>query len=131
MLVVKGINVDKILDSFSDLVRVLRTLNIEKDEIVSDITYTILVCKKDFDRSKGNFFKYLYRSIENNMRRKIYAINAKNATQCELTFDLPTKKDSPLSEAVSECPELIDYVLGNISDKDISRDHLDTLEDYF
>ena len=130
MLKVKGVNVNRIQENFSDLINQLLSLNVQKDEITSDITYTILVCRKDFDKSRGSFFRYLYTSLENNMKRKIYAIKMKNATHCELPFGLETKKDSPLSEAVSECPELIGYALGDISDQGIDNKYLDILTDY-
>lgn len=130
MLKVRGVSVDRIHENFSDLINQLLSLNIQKDEITSDITYTILVCRKDFNKGRGSFYRYLYTSLENNMKRKIYAIKMKNATHCQIPFGLETKKDSPLSDAVSECPELINYALGDISDQGIDNRYLDILTDY-
>lgn len=127
----KGVNLDRVQENFSDLIRELRNLNVTQEEILSDITYTILVCKKDFDKKRGSFFAYLYASLENNMRRKIYAIKIKNATHGEIAYDIATQQKSPLSEALSECPDLFDYATGDRDESGIESKYIDTLIDYF
>lgn len=127
----KGVNIDKINENFSDLIGQLRALNIPQDEILSDITYTILVCKKDFDKNRGSFFRYLYNALENNMKRKIWAIKMKHATHGEIAYDIAVNEKSPLSEALAECPELFDYALGKIDESGIENKYIDTLIDYF
>lgn len=127
----KGVNLIRVQENFSDLIKELRTLNVSEEEIMSDITYTILVCKKDFDKKRGSFFAYLYKSLENNMRRKIYAISIKNATHGEIAYDISTQQKSPLSEALAECPDLFDYAIGERDESGIESRYLDTLIDYF
>lgn len=107
------------LKQFSGYIRQLRELQVTKDEIVSDINYTILTCHSNFKSKFGaSFKKYLFTSIENNFKRKIYAIRAKQATEYPLEYSLLSKEKSPLSEALSETPELFEYAICDISDSD-------------
>jgi len=133
---VGGVSIATILFKFNKEIEQLLKLNITLDEIVSDITYTILICKKDFDPKRGNFYKYLYTALGNNFRRKIYAINLKYKNEHSLEYAIPVKEKSHMEVALSEVPEIFDYVLGEIDDKEFikvggSQEILDTIEDYF
>lgn len=134
MLTISGVNTKTVLSkpNITKLVGQLKTLHINDDEILSDITFTILTCRKDFNPKKSNkFFTYFYSSLENNLRKKIHAIQLRYATECsinELSETLETKKDSPILRAVSECPDLIEFSLGHI--EKVDSEYLSKLEEY-
>lgn len=134
MLKVEGVNTATVLNkpNITKLVEQLKSLNISDDEILSDITYTILVCRKDFNPKKSNkFFTYFYSSLENNLRRKVHAIQLRYSHEQridEFSETLETKKDSSVLRAISECPDLIDFSMGHI--EKVDSNYLSILEEY-
>lgn len=124
MIVVSDISVNNLIKKYSTLVNELKKLNIHRDEIISDLSITILICRKDFNPKIGKSFeKYLYTAIENNLRRKIYAIKMKNATEYQIHDGMCSKVTSELDQIVSEVPEIMDYILQQVSEKDIVSMH--------
>lgn len=123
-MIVSDINITTLMKKYSPLIKELKKLNIHRDEIISDLSITVLICRKDFNPKIGKSFeKYLYTAIENNLRRKIYAIKMKNATEYQIHDGMYSKVTSELDQIVSEVPEIMDYILQQISEKDIISMH--------
>lgn len=123
-MIVSDINITALMKKYSVLIKELKKLNIHRDEIISDLSITVLICRKDFNPKIGKSFeKYLYTAIENNLRRKIYAIKMKNATEYQIHDGMYSRTTSELDQIVSEVPEIMDYILQQISEKDIINMH--------
>ncbi len=123
-MMVADVNINFLMKKYSGLIKELKKLNVHRDEVISDLSITVLICKKDFNPKIGKSFeKYLYTAIENNLHRKIYAIKMKNATEYQIHDGMQCKVTSELDQIVSEVPEIMDYILQRVSEKDIISMH--------
>ena len=110
------IETESLMKRFSKQVQALKGLNIEEDEILSDICYTALVCNKNFDKDRGNFNSYLYKSIYSNFSRKIFAIKAKRSFEFQIIDNVSYTKKSHLEMAdLDENDEAIMFTLDRIT----------------
>jgi hypothetical protein len=123
-MMVANVNITFLMKKYSGLIKELKKLNVHRDEVISDLSITVLICKKDFNPKIGKSFeKYLYTAIENNLQRKIFAIKMKNATEYQIHDGMQCKVTSELDQIASEVPEIMDYILQRISEKDIISMH--------
>ncbi|HEY9702538.1 MAG TPA: hypothetical protein V6C58_08840 [Allocoleopsis sp.] len=117
-----GVNINQAYRNLQPLVQQLLDLHCTRDEIISDLYTTVLICKKDFKPSaKTNFYKYLYTAFKNNLNRKIYAIKMRFGSECPLHESMPAKEKSPAEEALLEIPEIEPFLYGEIDSSELAE----------
>lgn len=120
---VYGVKLHILRKKFSYQIGRLLKLGMFADEIDSELYYAICVCTQYHDSQKGEFFRYLYKTISKNLSSKIYELSSIKESEMPVYFDISYEEDSELIANFKKLDgpnkeALTDYCKGSISQTD-------------
>ena len=111
------------------------TSNFSKEDLISEIQYTAVLCSQKFDSRKGRFYPFFYKSLLNNLNGKLYSVITRKQNEVPIdgiNYPYTPKEDEDLAlmAFIGGLPTpfvnlLTEFVLGKIKKQDqIGRAHV-------
>ncbi len=126
---VSNVKIDLLLKKFNKQVTQLKNLGMNKDEIVSELYTTILMCGKNFDKNKNvSFYNYLHSSIQKNLHRLIGSQLEIRECEKSIDQDFGYTQEDPLdidficymrTYPVDVVDSISKYLLGEINESEL------------